>query len=89
MSGYTVHKCSDVLPMPGRYVLVHYCGGNWNDSGDPNKGFLWEVAKLRTNDWDRTSNPNKTPYRFDTFGALDMKPEYVDMWTELPTLPNK
>lgn len=89
MGQYTVYKCAEILPIPGRYVLVHYCGGNWHDNFDQSQGFNWQVAALRVNDWDMTNAKNKIPYKFDTFGSMSMDPESVDMWAELPTLPQK
>lgn len=68
------------FPPMGRYVCVHYCGGNWS-SKDPHKGQNWSVAARKPC---QVFGNQKLPWRWETFGPGRFFPEDIDMWFYLP-----
>ena len=67
------------LPPLGRYVLVHYCGGNWHNHEDQ-EGVLWCVAR-RVECRNQPNLPEGWGWNINpgTYAARD-----IDQWCELP-----
>lgn len=68
------------LPPLGKYVLVHYNGGNWYDPADPD-GVYWLVAKRTPCE---VGGNHTEAYRYETFGPTSLFSWQVDRWAELP-----
>ena len=82
------HLSEDRLPQEGRYVLGHYCGGNWIYRDDPD-GVNYVVVRLFRG---RVPGPGDTirgqdqhgnnlrPYRWEPFGAGSFFGQDIDRW---------
>lgn len=76
----TIYLCEEKLPRDNTYVVAHYNGGNWKDSGDQ-QGCEWKVLKFKR--CQKTEN-NVLGYEWKEFGPGTWDGHYVDMWFELP-----
>lgn len=72
-------RTEDNLSPMGKYVLVHYNGGNWMDSTDQD-GVYWVVAKRMPC---QAICNNTEPYYFKTFGPKTFFSWQIDDWREL------
>lgn len=67
------------LPTFNYYVLVHYCGGNWEDGHDTSHRCELKVMRL--------SMGNGSEVFWKEFGSGEYALSYIDFWMHLPPVP--
>lgn len=96
-------KTSDKLPNPDSYVLIHNIGGNWHEDSIYCRcvvakfkvGISLQYRNKLSNDNERKKiyytedehANNQKPYAWKTFGGDYFFGQDVDMWCEIPQLP--